>query len=165
MLSLEFCRRMAASVGPETALIWWNYLIQAQHLVSGKIWAARRVSLRHLDEISTTSALWKKNWIYCGAELQPQHGGTLWNSRRQRGTSGCPTLHRSELKTERSSLLSRNVNEWGLLDNSIFFCGFQNIHGHKGPITAVSFAPDGRYLATYSNADSHISFWQVWHHF
>ncbi|XP_061703606.1 WD repeat-containing protein 7 isoform X3 [Syngnathoides biaculeatus] len=34
----------------------------------------------------------------------------------------------------------------------------QNIHGHKGPITAVSFAPDGRYLATYSNADSHISF-------
>uniref|UniRef100_A0A7N6BWV8 WDR72-like alpha-solenoid domain-containing protein n=1 Tax=Anabas testudineus TaxID=64144 RepID=A0A7N6BWV8_ANATE len=37
----------------------------------------------------------------------------------------------------------------------------QNIHGHKGPITAVSFAPDGRYLATYSNADSHISFWQT----
>ncbi|MEQ2168829.1 WD repeat-containing protein 7, partial [Goodea atripinnis] len=36
-----------------------------------------------------------------------------------------------------------------------------NIHGHKGPITAVSFAPDGRYLATYSNADSHICFWQV----
>ncbi|CAF90303.1 unnamed protein product [Tetraodon nigroviridis] len=36
----------------------------------------------------------------------------------------------------------------------------QNIHGHKGPITAVAFAPDGRYLATYSNADSHISFWQ-----
>lgn len=38
---------------------------------------------------------------------------------------------------------------------------FQTIHGHKGPITAVSFAPDGRYLATYSNTDSHISFWQV----
>uniref|UniRef100_A0AAQ4PV52 WD repeat domain 7 n=1 Tax=Gasterosteus aculeatus aculeatus TaxID=481459 RepID=A0AAQ4PV52_GASAC len=37
----------------------------------------------------------------------------------------------------------------------------QNIHGHKGPITAVSFAPDGRYLSTYSNADSHISFWQM----
>uniref|UniRef100_A0A8C7ZES4 WD repeat domain 7 n=1 Tax=Oryzias sinensis TaxID=183150 RepID=A0A8C7ZES4_9TELE len=37
----------------------------------------------------------------------------------------------------------------------------QNILGHKGPITAVSFAPDGRYLATYSNADSHISFWQM----
>ncbi|XP_051784282.1 WD repeat-containing protein 7 isoform X2 [Erpetoichthys calabaricus] len=37
----------------------------------------------------------------------------------------------------------------------------QTIHGHKGPITAVSFAPDGRYLATYSNADSHISFWQM----
>ncbi|CAK6980809.1 WD repeat-containing protein 7, partial [Scomber scombrus] len=37
----------------------------------------------------------------------------------------------------------------------------QNIHGHKGPITAVSFAPDGRYLATYSNVDSHISFWQM----
>ncbi|XP_077138688.1 WD repeat-containing protein 7 isoform X2 [Ranitomeya variabilis] len=37
----------------------------------------------------------------------------------------------------------------------------QNIHGHKGPITAVSFAPDGRYLATYSNKDSHISFWQM----
>ncbi|XP_063310000.1 WD repeat-containing protein 7 isoform X2 [Pelobates fuscus] len=37
----------------------------------------------------------------------------------------------------------------------------QNIHGHKGPITAVSFAPDGRYLATYSNRDSHISFWQM----
>ncbi|XP_076019795.1 WD repeat-containing protein 7 [Genypterus blacodes] len=37
----------------------------------------------------------------------------------------------------------------------------QNIHGHKGPITAVAFAPDGRYLATYSNADSHISFWQM----
>ncbi|CAL9683307.1 unnamed protein product [Knipowitschia caucasica] len=37
----------------------------------------------------------------------------------------------------------------------------QNIHGHKGPITAVSFAPDGRYLATYSNADSHICFWQM----
>ena len=38
---------------------------------------------------------------------------------------------------------------------------FQTIHGHKGPITAVAFAPDGRYLATYSNTDSHISFWQV----
>ncbi|XP_035382955.1 WD repeat-containing protein 7 isoform X2 [Electrophorus electricus] len=37
----------------------------------------------------------------------------------------------------------------------------QHIHGHKGPITAVSFAPDGRYLATYSNADSHICFWQM----
>ncbi|KAH0512892.1 WD repeat-containing protein 7 [Microtus ochrogaster] len=37
----------------------------------------------------------------------------------------------------------------------------QTIHGHKGPITAVSFAPDGRYLATYSNTDSHISFWQM----
>ncbi|XP_056147165.1 WD repeat-containing protein 7 [Lampris incognitus] len=37
----------------------------------------------------------------------------------------------------------------------------QNIHGHKGPITAVSFAPDGRYLATYSSADSHICFWQM----
>ncbi|XP_023684469.1 WD repeat-containing protein 7 isoform X2 [Paramormyrops kingsleyae] len=37
----------------------------------------------------------------------------------------------------------------------------QTIAGHKGPITAVSFAPDGRYLATYSNADSHISFWQM----
>ncbi|XP_068107400.1 WD repeat-containing protein 7 isoform X2 [Hyperolius riggenbachi] len=37
----------------------------------------------------------------------------------------------------------------------------QNIHGHKGPITAVCFAPDGRYLATYSNKDSHISFWQM----
>ncbi|XP_078530981.1 WD repeat-containing protein 7 isoform X2 [Lissotriton helveticus] len=37
----------------------------------------------------------------------------------------------------------------------------QNIHGHKGPITSVSFAPDGRYLATYSNTDSHISFWQM----
>ncbi|XP_069043477.1 WD repeat-containing protein 7 isoform X2 [Lepisosteus oculatus] len=37
----------------------------------------------------------------------------------------------------------------------------QTIHGHKGPITAVSFAPDGRYLSTYSNTDSHISFWQM----
>ncbi|XP_060791364.1 WD repeat-containing protein 7 isoform X2 [Neoarius graeffei] len=37
----------------------------------------------------------------------------------------------------------------------------QHIHGHKGPITAVAFAPDGRYLAIYSNADSHISFWQM----
>nr|KAF6424207.1 WD repeat domain 7 [Rousettus aegyptiacus] len=37
----------------------------------------------------------------------------------------------------------------------------QTIHGHKGPITAVAFAPDGRYLATYSNTDSHISFWQM----
>lgn len=44
---------------------------------------------------------------------------------------------------------------------SISLFSLQNIHGHKGPITAVSFAPDGRYLATYSNADSHISFWQV----
>uniref|UniRef100_A0A8C1VG78 WD repeat domain 7 n=1 Tax=Cyprinus carpio TaxID=7962 RepID=A0A8C1VG78_CYPCA len=44
-----------------------------------------------------------------------------------------------------------------------FVCAYagQHIHGHKGPITAVSFAPDGRYLATYSNADSHISFWQM----
>uniref|UniRef100_A0ABI7YJV9 WDR72-like alpha-solenoid domain-containing protein n=1 Tax=Felis catus TaxID=9685 RepID=A0ABI7YJV9_FELCA len=37
----------------------------------------------------------------------------------------------------------------------------ETIHGHKGPITAVAFAPDGRYLATYSNTDSHISFWQM----
>ncbi|XP_053151482.1 WD repeat-containing protein 7 isoform X1 [Hemicordylus capensis] len=37
----------------------------------------------------------------------------------------------------------------------------QTILGHKGPITAVSFAPDGRYLATYSNTDSHLSFWQM----
>ncbi|XP_061211598.1 WD repeat-containing protein 7 [Neopsephotus bourkii] len=37
----------------------------------------------------------------------------------------------------------------------------QTIHGHKGPITAVAFAPDGRYLATYSNADSHLCFWQM----
>uniref|UniRef100_A0A8D2MD31 WD repeat domain 7 n=1 Tax=Zonotrichia albicollis TaxID=44394 RepID=A0A8D2MD31_ZONAL len=37
----------------------------------------------------------------------------------------------------------------------------QTIHGHKGPITAVAFAPDGRYLATYSNCDSHLCFWQV----
>ncbi|KFV76410.1 WD repeat-containing protein 7 [Struthio camelus australis] len=37
----------------------------------------------------------------------------------------------------------------------------QTIHGHKGPITAVAFAPDGRYLATYSNSDSHLSFWQM----
>ncbi|XP_043930841.1 WD repeat-containing protein 7 isoform X2 [Protopterus annectens] len=37
----------------------------------------------------------------------------------------------------------------------------QAIHGHKGPITAVSFAPDGRFLATYSNSDSHICFWQM----
>lgn len=37
----------------------------------------------------------------------------------------------------------------------------QTIHGHKGPITAVAFAPDGRYLATYSNSDSHLCFWQV----
>ncbi|KAK5611203.1 WD repeat-containing protein 7 [Crenichthys baileyi] len=42
-----------------------------------------------------------------------------------------------------------------------FWASELNIHGHKGPITAVSFAPDGRYLATYSNADSHICFWQM----
>uniref|UniRef100_A0A8B9J163 WD repeat domain 7 n=1 Tax=Amazona collaria TaxID=241587 RepID=A0A8B9J163_9PSIT len=37
----------------------------------------------------------------------------------------------------------------------------QTIHGHKGAITAVAFAPDGRYLATYSNGDSHLCFWQM----
>ncbi|XP_058720836.1 WD repeat-containing protein 7 isoform X2 [Poecile atricapillus] len=37
----------------------------------------------------------------------------------------------------------------------------QTIHGHKGAVTAVSFAPDGRYLATYSNSDSHLCFWQM----
>lgn len=55
----------------------------------------------------------------------------------------------------------------GMLTKQLFFpfvSTLQNISGHKGPITAVSFAPDGRYLATYSNADSHISFWQVRHH-
>lgn len=25
----------------------------------------------------------------------------------------------------------------------------------------MAFAPDGRYLATYSNSDSHLCFWQV----
>ncbi|XP_056369770.1 WD repeat-containing protein 7 isoform X2 [Oenanthe melanoleuca] len=37
----------------------------------------------------------------------------------------------------------------------------QTIHGHKGPVTAVAFAPDGRYLATYCHSDSHLCFWQM----
>lgn len=52
----------------------------------------------------------------------------------------------------------------GAVTNALGFCSLpsrQTIHGHKGPITAVAFAPDGRYLATYSNSDSHLSFWQV----
>lgn len=50
---------------------------------------------------------------------------------------------------------------WAHLPHSWSLPYSQTIHGHKGPITAVAFAPDGRYLATYSNSDSHLCFWQV----
>ncbi|XP_047661878.1 WD repeat-containing protein 7 [Tachysurus fulvidraco] len=64
-----------------------------------------------------------------------------------------------------SSLLGLFTNRTflirGVCESFSVFFPLQHIHGHKGPITAVSFAPDGRYLATYSNADSHICFWQM----
>jgi len=58
--------------------------------------------------------------------------------------------------------LFRTVAVPGTEPSAVLFSpSCQTILGHKGPITAVAFAPDGRYLATYSNSDSHLSFWQV----
>ncbi|KAK0414604.1 hypothetical protein QR680_011521 [Steinernema hermaphroditum] len=37
----------------------------------------------------------------------------------------------------------------------------QIIQAHKHPVTAVSFSPDGKYLATYSAQESKMSFWQT----
>ncbi|TKR76232.1 hypothetical protein L596_017399 [Steinernema carpocapsae] len=37
----------------------------------------------------------------------------------------------------------------------------QIIQAHKFPLTAVSFTPDGKYLATYSAQEAKMSFWQT----
>jgi WD40 repeat protein len=37
----------------------------------------------------------------------------------------------------------------------------QSIPAHGSPITACAFSPDGKFLASYSNTENKMSFWQV----
>ena len=37
----------------------------------------------------------------------------------------------------------------------------QTLPAHGGPITAVSYSPEGKNLATYSSADNKLYFWQT----
>ena len=37
----------------------------------------------------------------------------------------------------------------------------QTLPAHGGPVTAVSYSPDGKNLSTYSSADNKLYFWQT----
>ncbi|VDM73505.1 unnamed protein product [Strongylus vulgaris] len=37
----------------------------------------------------------------------------------------------------------------------------QSLQAHQGPVTAVAFSEDGKYLATYGGQDAKINFWQT----
>ncbi|KAK6034593.1 hypothetical protein COOONC_27897 [Cooperia oncophora] len=36
-----------------------------------------------------------------------------------------------------------------------------NLQAHQGPVSAVAFSEDGKYLATYGEQDAKINFWQT----
>ena len=37
----------------------------------------------------------------------------------------------------------------------------QTLSAHGGPVTAVSYSPDGKNLASYSSSDNKLYFWQT----
>ncbi|VDN32850.1 unnamed protein product, partial [Cylicostephanus goldi] len=39
--------------------------------------------------------------------------------------------------------------------------GTCSLQAHQGPVTAVAFSEDGKYLATYGGQDAKINFWQT----
>ncbi|KHJ81018.1 hypothetical protein OESDEN_19300 [Oesophagostomum dentatum] len=44
---------------------------------------------------------------------------------------------------------------------SLNYRPIQSLQAHQGPVTAVAFSEDGKYLATYGGQDAKINFWQT----
>ncbi|KAM4643450.1 LOW QUALITY PROTEIN: WD repeat-containing protein 7 [Amazona ochrocephala] len=83
---------------------------------------------------------------------------------RKRGLHECfPAICRFYMVSyyERSHRIAVGARQGSVALYDIRTGKCQTIHGHKGAVMAVAFAPDGRYLATYSNGDSHLCFWQM----
>ncbi|KAM4638832.1 WD repeat-containing protein 7-like, partial [Amazona ochrocephala] len=83
---------------------------------------------------------------------------------RKRGLHECfPAICRFYMVSyyERSHRIAVGARQGSVALYDIRTGKCQTIHGHKGAVTAVAFAPDGRYLATYSHGDSHLCFWQM----